>query len=294
MPIHPDFKKIYDNFVNQYGQDGGKSIYYAWLYNEQLDDTKSLKSQKSYSVDSWHLGEFSKEHYDNYPELIDKINVFPIGNSKEYIYKIKNDVRDAIPPHTKEIQKVLNDFFLSEKEKYSLIIDKWTARFYDEGIQTAAEELSMEVAEFGNIKSKMEQVKILQTNSKNLLFNMFDDVNKEIGLFTTNIALNKVLISNTELKKEIQQIFMNKQSRLQSQITSETTRSFNTALEFGYKESGLVTHKQWVSVIDDKTTSICQALNGEIVEIGKPFSSGDYAPPAHINCRSRIVSLTLS
>ena len=76
MPLHPDFQAIYDNFIKQYGDEKGKDIYYAYLHNENLDDTKSLASQKDYSVDQWYDGEFTREQYDKYPELIDRIEVY--------------------------------------------------------------------------------------------------------------------------------------------------------------------------------------------------------------------------
>jgi len=121
-----------------------------------------------------------------------------------------------------------------------------------------------------------------------------DDVKKEIGLLITDASLNNIPFTNAKLKQEVQGVFNSKLGRLSSQITTETDRAFNTALEFGYKKSGLVTHKQWIAIIDANTTSICQRLNGEIAEIGQPFSSGDYTPPAHPNCRSRIANVTLS
>jgi SPP1 gp7 family putative phage head morphogenesis protein len=158
----------------------------------------------------------------------------------------------------------------------------------------AAEELALRAGEFGNFKERLQQVQILQGNSTRLVYSLLDDINKEVTLLLTDTALNAVPFSNAELKNEVVDIFERKMMRIQSQIITESTRATNTALEFGYKKSGLVTHKQWVSVLDASTSSICRQLNGEIVEIGKPFSTGDYACPAHPNCRSRIVPVTLT
>lgn len=44
----------------------------------------------------------------------------------------------------------------------------------------------------------------------------------------------------------------------------------------------------WVSILDDKTTNICRSRNGNVYEakVGNPL------PPAHVNCRSKIVPYT--
>jgi len=45
-PIHPDFQRILRMFIQQYGEDKGRRLYYAWLNKYGLDDTKSLDSQR--------------------------------------------------------------------------------------------------------------------------------------------------------------------------------------------------------------------------------------------------------
>ncbi|MEM3737541.1 MAG: hypothetical protein QXJ75_05610 [Candidatus Bathyarchaeia archaeon] len=46
MPRHTDFEKIYQNFLAQYGEEKGESLYYAWLKKHSLDDTKPLEPQR--------------------------------------------------------------------------------------------------------------------------------------------------------------------------------------------------------------------------------------------------------
>jgi len=249
MPRHPDFEKLRNKFIEEYGPEKGESIYYAYLHNEGLKEEISISEQKK---------------------------------------------KDAISNNYNKIKSSLNDYIFTEKEKYSMIIDKFITQSYLEGISEAAQELSMLPSEFGDLRQQQNQLKVLKENSKQLAFNLLDDITKEVTLLITDANLNNIPFTNQELKKDIQNIFGKYEERLKSQVVSETDRTFNTALEFGYKKSGVVTHKQWVSVIDDKTSSVCQQLNGEIVEIGQPFSIGIYTPPAHPNCRSRIKSITIS
>lgn len=46
MPKHPDFIKIYNRFIKQYGKEKGKSFYYAWLKKKGYDDTKPFPGKK--------------------------------------------------------------------------------------------------------------------------------------------------------------------------------------------------------------------------------------------------------
>ena len=46
MPKHPDFVKIYNRFVKQYGKEKGKNLYFAWLKKKGYDDTKSFPKGK--------------------------------------------------------------------------------------------------------------------------------------------------------------------------------------------------------------------------------------------------------
>ena len=46
--------------------------------------------------------------------------------------------------------------------------------------------------------------------------------------------------------------------------------------------------KQWVSVIDDRTSDICLSSNRTTAEIGGVFPNGFDYPPAHAHCRSSI------
>lgn len=181
----------------------------------------------------------------------------------------------------------------SEKEKFALIIEKRTREIYDAAIESAARELSVSPVQLINFKRTAEAQRILKDNFIAINFELFDAVEKELTLLITDKNLNGVPISNTKLKEEIKVLLDSKIPRLESQVVTETTRIANTAIEYGYGDSGLVVQKQWLSVIDGRTTNICLSLNGEVADIGSPFSNGDFRPPAHINCRSRVTSIEL-
>jgi SPP1 gp7 family putative phage head morphogenesis protein len=292
MPRHPDFEVLFQKFVTDYGTEQGKEIYFAYLHNQGLNEENPMPSKQDNlcfcenCVDSHTQNTqgnlFSKQDINRFPNILKQ--------EKESI----NFLSDAIENNYKNVQKSLDNLFENEKDKYKLIIEKNIPIIYDLGIQESAQELSLDPAEFGDLKNRKNQMSILQQNTLQLAFNLLDDIQKEITLIITNSNLNNIPMTNVQLKSEISDVFNKKIDRLDSQVVSETDRSFNVALEYGYKQSGLVVSKQWVAVIDNVTSITCLTLNGEIAEIGKPFSLGFYNPPAHPNCRSRIVGITLS
>lgn len=53
MPRHADFDKIYDKFIDLYGEEKGKTYYYSWLNKYGLDDTKPYDSQEQGLLESF-------------------------------------------------------------------------------------------------------------------------------------------------------------------------------------------------------------------------------------------------
>jgi len=85
---------------------------------------------------------------------------------------------------------------------------------------------------------------------------------------------------------------------------TETSRSTNFATDEGYKQSGVVTGKQWLTALDERTDEACVEMNGKIVQLDNDFLKDgdtianvtvDYGnvtyPPLHVNCRCTIVPI---
>jgi hypothetical protein len=49
LPRHPDYKKIYQNFIDQYGEEEGEKKYFAWLNDHGYDDTKPMPKKEGFS-----------------------------------------------------------------------------------------------------------------------------------------------------------------------------------------------------------------------------------------------------
>jgi len=201
---------------------------------------------------------------------------------------------DAVIGNFDVVKKQVSNLIDSEKKKYALVFEKYVSEAFNQGVLTAARDLSMDAQNFFDTGRIDAVRKVLVDNAVTINFELFDAINKEIVLFMTDLELNNIPFTNAGLKKEVQRIFNDKISRLQTQVITETSRAANQGIAFGYKESGLIVNKQWVAILDERTSSICRRLNGEITQIGYPFSTGDYQPPAHPGCRSRISLITLS
>jgi SPP1 gp7 family putative phage head morphogenesis protein len=83
---------------------------------------------------------------------------------------------------------------------------------------------------------------------------------------------------------------------------TEVTRAQSFADNEAWKQSGMVTGKEWYTVIDERTCLFCNSLDGTIISLDSDFFSlGDVmtvdgktmavsyddiaGPPAHVNCR---------
>ena len=92
-----------------------------------------------------------------------------------------------------------------------------------------------------------------------------------------------------------------KRNRASMISRTEITRASNEASEQAYSQGG-VEFKEYLAELDDRTSEICQELNGKIVKIWENFAEKwqtigghtlDYEdikhPPTHPNCRSTLI-----
>ena len=71
-------------------------------------------------------------------------------------------------------------------------------------------------------------------------------------------------------------------------VRTEVTNTLNQATKLGYKESGVVKQYQYLATLDDRTSEICEALDGEVFDVDKSVTGLNY-PPKHVNCRSTTI-----
>jgi len=69
---------------------------------------------------------------------------------------------------------------------------------------------------------------------------------------------------------------------------TETITASNSGSYNAYKQSGVVEKKEWLATMDDRVREEHAAMNGEIVDLDKPFSNG-LMFPSEPNCRCTIL-----
>jgi HK97 family phage portal protein len=109
----------------------------------------------------------------------------------------------------------------------------------------------------------------------------------------------------TQIKDRISSVFKEAEdSRAFAIARTETSRASNFGIIEGYKQSGVVKGKEWVTAFDERTCEYCASMNGKIVSLDDNyFERGDefkprgadapmdfgYSdvgePPLHVNCR---------
>lgn len=69
---------------------------------------------------------------------------------------------------------------------------------------------------------------------------------------------------------------------------TEVLNAHNNADLLAYEQSGVVTHKEWLATMDDRTRDAHAALNGQVVLLNENFSNG-LSVPSEPNCRCTIL-----
>ena len=93
------------------------------------------------------------------------------------------------------------------------------------------------------------------------------------------------------VKQRIKDLFRSaKDAQAERIARTETTRFVNEGKLQSFKDSGAEGLKTWLIVHDDRTSDICNSLNGQVF-LTKDGQSGVNMPPMHVRCRSSIVGL---
>lgn len=90
-------------------------------------------------------------------------------------------------------------------------------------------------------------------------------------------------LSNDELASMLEENYAFSEERALTIARTETAFADCQGNLVLYRESGVVTSKQWI--VGDGCCDECAEVNGEIVGLDEKFSNDVEAPPAHPNCR---------
>jgi SPP1 gp7 family putative phage head morphogenesis protein len=98
--------------------------------------------------------------------------------------------------------------------------------------------------------------------------------------------------SNDRLASEVRDSYAFSSERAMVIARTETNMASNQGALNGYKASGVVDGKQWLTAEDDQVSEECEEngnagpnQDGVLLDFDEEYPSGDSAPPAHPNCR---------
>jgi SPP1 gp7 family putative phage head morphogenesis protein len=95
-------------------------------------------------------------------------------------------------------------------------------------------------------------------------------------------------LSEDDLIEKLEQSYAFSPERAEVIARTEIARATVQGNVAGFKESGLVKGLVWNVTADDNLCPICEDNDGEEVELGESFPSGDEMPPAHPNCQCSV------
>lgn len=99
--------------------------------------------------------------------------------------------------------------------------------------------------------------------------------------------------TNRDVMRELAKVFPEfGKSRLENIARTETMAAYNQGRVAMFREGG-VAAVQFAAILDDRTTTICRARDGLIMELDDPRLAGN-TPPLHFQCRSVLVPITRS
>jgi SPP1 gp7 family putative phage head morphogenesis protein len=144
---------------------------------------------------------------------------------------------------------------------------------------------------------------------ENRSYKFAKDINKTTASMIQDIMETSMEdgLSAKEISKLVQEVFEGCEDwRAKVIARTETIRASNEGAVEGYKQSGVVSEKEWLCTQDDRTCDWCLSMNGERVSIDKNFfDKGDEmelagevivldyddvgGPPLHPQCRCALI-----
>lgn len=95
--------------------------------------------------------------------------------------------------------------------------------------------------------------------------------------------------SNDRLSAALEENYGFSKERAMTIARTETNYAASQGALEGYKASGVVAGKVWLTAEDDLVSEECEAnADAGVIGLDEDFPSGDDAPPAHPNCRCAI------
>jgi len=191
-----------------------------------------------------------------------------------------------------EVRPSLENSMLSGIGKGMAEIDVSTAAMISPANQAAQEYARDRAAELIGMKYDADGTLIVNPNAEWVISettrNRIRDIVTEAfyGEISLEDVKNEIQVALAEEANE-DGIFSAERAELIAQ--TEISRAQSGGNYYVWMESGVVKKLKWLTSEDTSVCEICDANDGQVVEIGFPFKSGDLYPGAHPRCRCVVV-----
>jgi SPP1 gp7 family putative phage head morphogenesis protein len=143
-----------------------------------------------------------------------------------------------------------------------------------------------------NVQYNEKALEFLQGHTFDNVKGMTEEISNDLKAELERGIINGESIG--KLKARVSSVFNMGENRAEMIARTETNRADNNGKLLAIKGSDMANdyNKKWITHEDDRTSAVCQGLDGQIVGINEEFSHGKWsgqAPPSHVNCRSTIV-----
>lgn len=169
-------------------------------------------------------------------------------------------------------------------EPSSVEISEQMKDAYQEGMDKAE-------VQFGvNFYPNLERVDVLEEMTFENIKGMNEDLANKLRQELQRGMLNFESVS--KLKKRVKKVMDIGIERARMIARTEFNRASNMGHIDGARQSNLKLMKRWDAHLDNRTSAICNALDGKTIPLDKKFKYEGKewdSPPSHPNCRSVLI-----
>lgn len=229
------------------------------------------------------IGGWVKRHETNTQPLKRKLRDYFAKQEKEVQKNLRDEMKGLEAPEFK--YKSVSDILFDTQKQIAIgisLVTPFLAQYLKEsgqvgldatGATTTFDATATAVAEFQAKRAKYFADSINQTTSDDLMSTIQDGMDNAESL--------------DQISKRISDVYQQAQDyRTDMTARTEVAASSNFGLSQGYLQGG-VQQQQWVVV--DPDDADCLDNEGEVVDIGNSFASGDSYPPIHPNCMCTVI-----
>lgn len=185
---------------------------------------------------------------------------------------------------TKDVIDFLQNLITFEGLK--AIADKAIRENFEKGWDKSEKRLNR------NIELNREALAILQAHTFENIKGMTEEIANDLRGELERGFINGESI--TMLKDRVRKVFSVGEDRATMIARTESNRADNQGQLQAMRRSGETMTKTWLATEDDRTSALCNRLDGKTVGVNERFKDSVTgqefdAPPSHVNCRSTLI-----